>query len=353
MISKAELQELPGSSVIDNAGERIGDVVQVYVSDESADPLFVTVKTGLFGTKESFVPLEGATFTDEGLRVMYAQSLIKDAPRIEADQHLSDDDQASILDYYAHDAQPATEPMDQAQADDRPMDETRTDRHDDAAREVTDERPMEADGRYEEAAPAEQYDDAAPAGQHDEAAPAEQYDESGPAGQYDEAAPAGQYDDAAPAGQYDEAVTPVTDDAASAPEATSAAPADEAAAEAPADGNAMTLSEERLNVGMEQVQTERIRLRKHIVTEERTVTVPVRREELRIEREPIDAADAVGTATELGEDVTEIVLSEERPVVQTEVVPTERVRITKDVVTDERQVSADVRHEEVDTDGGR
>ena len=114
----------------------------------------------------------------------------------------------------------------------------------------------------------------------------------------------------------------------------------------------MTLSEERLNVGTQTQETGRARLRKYVVTENVTQTVPVQREEVRVEREPI-TDDNVGDATsgpDITEDEHEVVLREERPVVEKEAVPVERVRLDTDTVTDEVTVSEDVRKEEIDTD---
>ncbi len=122
----------------------------------------------------------------------------------------------------------------------------------------------------------------------------------------------------------------------------------------PTTDDAMTRSEERLSVGKEQVETGRARLRKYVVTENVTQTVPVSREEVRVEREPITDAN-IGQATSgpgLSEEEHEITLTEERPVVDKETVPVERVRLDKETVTDQREVSEQVRKEQIDTEGG-
>jgi uncharacterized protein (TIGR02271 family) len=114
----------------------------------------------------------------------------------------------------------------------------------------------------------------------------------------------------------------------------------------------MTRSEERLRVGKEQVETGRARLRKYIVTEDVQTTVPVSREEVRIEREPITEAnrDAAVAGPDLSEEEHEVTLTEERPVVGKETVPVERVRLGKEQVTEEKQVSEQVRKEQIETD---
>ncbi len=120
----------------------------------------------------------------------------------------------------------------------------------------------------------------------------------------------------------------------------------------PNTDDAMTRSEEELHVGTAQRETGRARLRKYVVEDEVTQTVPVRREEVRIEREPITDA-TVGDATsgpDISEEEHEVVLHEEEPVAEKRVVPKERVRMDTDVHTDEREVSETVRKERVDVD---
>ncbi len=117
--------------------------------------------------------------------------------------------------------------------------------------------------------------------------------------------------------------------------------------------DAMTRSEERLRVGTERQETGRARLRKYITTENVEQTVPVTREQVRIEREPITDAN-VGDALEgpeLTEDVHEVTLTEERPVVEKETVPVERVRVGKEQVTENVQVSEQLRKEQIETEG--
>jgi uncharacterized protein (TIGR02271 family) len=123
----------------------------------------------------------------------------------------------------------------------------------------------------------------------------------------------------------------------------------------PTTDDAMTLSEERLNVGTERVEAGRARLRKYVVTENVTETVPVSREEVRIEREPITDAN-IGSAMDgpaISEEEHEVTLTAERPVVEKEAVPVERVRLDTETVTGHEQVSDTVRKEQVDTDGVR
>jgi uncharacterized protein (TIGR02271 family) len=105
----------------------------------------------------------------------------------------------------------------------------------------------------------------------------------------------------------------------------------------------ITLHEERVHVESRSRARERVVVRKHVITEQVSVTVPLRREELRIERVPLDAPRDPGAEL----DVT---LMEDEPLVQTHIVATERFRASKDTVTEQHEVAATVRHEEADVD---
>jgi uncharacterized protein (TIGR02271 family) len=121
----------------------------------------------------------------------------------------------------------------------------------------------------------------------------------------------------------------------------------------PTTDEAMTRSEERLEVGTRQQEAGRVRLRKYVETEQVQTTVPVRRERAVVEREPI-TGDNLGAATsgpEISAEEHEIVLHEETPVVGTHVEPVERVRLGKEQRTDEETVSGEVRKERIETEG--
>jgi uncharacterized protein (TIGR02271 family) len=115
----------------------------------------------------------------------------------------------------------------------------------------------------------------------------------------------------------------------------------------------MTRSEEELQVGTETGERGRARLRKYVVTETQQATVPVQREEIRVEREPITDAnlDAATGGPAISEEEHEVTLHEEEPVVEKRAVPRERVRLDTDTVTDERQVTEEVRKEQIEIDG--
>jgi uncharacterized protein (TIGR02271 family) len=123
-----------------------------------------------------------------------------------------------------------------------------------------------------------------------------------------------------------------------------------------ADDDAMTRSEEQLRVtGTQRRTAGTARLRKWVETDVETVEVPVRREKARLEVEPsADAGGAVGGAATGTADVAgapsddaTMVLHEERPVVTTETVPVEQVRLTTEQVQDTETVTEEVRKEQV------
>ena len=257
MIGTDTISRVIGQDVYDESGEKIGSAAEVYLDDETGQPEWVTVRTGLFGTKESFVPIRDADLTNDGLRVPIGKERVKDAPKIDTDGHLSPEEEQELYTYYGLGTGTAGTGMaDTGMAD-------------------TGVRDTDARGTVGR-------------------------DTSGP----------------------------TTDDA-------------------------MTRSEERLSVGTRAEEIGRARLRKYVVTENVTETVPVTREEVRVEREPITDAN-VGAALDgpaISEEEHEVTLHAERPVVEKEAVPVERVRLDKDVVTDEAQVNEEVRKEQIEVDG--
>jgi stress response protein YsnF len=126
------------------------------------------------------------------------------------------------------------------------------------------------------------------------------------------------------------------------------------------DRGGMVRSEEQLVVGTERVATTRARLVKYVVTEEVQITVPIRREEIRVEEVPIDAPDdgpGESLITDESPSTTgtsglpgEIILHTERPVVTVEVVPTERVRLRTELVQGQETVTEQVQREQIVVD---
>jgi uncharacterized protein (TIGR02271 family) len=240
--------EWRGQSLLDSDGEKIGTIEEIYLDTDTEQPEWALVKTGMFGGKGTFVPLQQANPSGDGVQVPFEKAHVKDAPNIEPDGELSRSEERTLYEHYGLG-----------------------------------------------------YDDSQSG--------------SGTNGGGDE-----------PVGR--DTSGPTTDDA-------------------------MTRSEEELSVGTQQRETGRARLRKYVVTEEVQKTVPVRREEVRIEREPITEGN-VDSATEgpaISEEEHEVTLHAEEPVVDKQVVPKERVRLDKETVEEERQVSETVAKEQIEVDG--
>jgi uncharacterized protein (TIGR02271 family) len=220
-----------GATLVDRDGDRVGTIDAIYVDDQTGEPEWALVNTGLFGTKSSFVPLAQASGSGDQVQVPYQKQLVKDALQVDTDQHLSEAEEQQLWTHYG----------------------------------------LDYGTGYE---------------------------------------------------------TGTTDDA-------------------------MTRSEEELRVGTETRELGRARLRKYVVTETQQVTVPVQREEVRVEREPITDAnlDDATSGPAISKEEHEVTLPEEEPVVEKRAVPKERVRLDTETVTEERQVAEEVRKEQIEVDG--
>jgi uncharacterized protein (TIGR02271 family) len=281
-------------SVLSSSGDKIGSVDQFYVDDASGQIAWVSVSAGLFGTSESYIPLDSATVQGNDVVVPYTKDQVKDAPKVNKDGGaLEEDDQDLLYRHYG----------------------------------------IGGSTGFADTGATGGYSDTAAAGDYTETG------ETGVTGGYAD-------------------TTTGTGTVGTGAEFTGAGAGSGLGTDSghdtsgPDTDDAMTRSEEQVNVGTRQTETGRARLRKYIVTENVTTTVPVSREEVRIEREPITEAN-VGAAMsggDLTEEEHEVTLHEERPVVEKETVPVERVRLDKDVVTDTETVSTDARREEIDLD---
>jgi sporulation protein YlmC with PRC-barrel domain len=110
----SDLERIIDEHAYTQDGDKIGKVGTVYLDDASGEPEFVTVKTGLFGTKESFAPVRDARITDDGLVLPYDKDRVKNAPKVDEDQHLSPAEERDLYDYYgvpfAENPEPVEEP---------------------------------------------------------------------------------------------------------------------------------------------------------------------------------------------------------------------------------------------------
>ncbi len=238
MLEQNQIEQIIGTDAYGADGNKIGKIGEVYLDDQTGQPSWMTVNTGLFGTSESFIPLSDASLSGEQLTVPYDNDKVKGAPNVSADGHLSPDEERELYAYYGV--------------------------------------GYEAPSTHES------------------------YDTSG-----------------------------TTTDAA------------------------MTRSEEQIKVATQTQETAKARLRKYVVTENVSQTVPVRKEKAVVEREPVTEAniDKATAGAEIQENEHEIKLFEETPVVEKTVKPVERVRLGTEVVTENETVTGEVRKERVEIEG--
>jgi stress response protein YsnF len=89
-----------GQKLVDTDGDKIGGIDDVYMDADTGRPEWFAVKTGLFGTRLSFVPTANAYRTDDGFAVPYTKDQVKDAPRCEPEGALSQDEEAMLYEHY-------------------------------------------------------------------------------------------------------------------------------------------------------------------------------------------------------------------------------------------------------------
>ncbi|WP_433505473.1 DUF2382 domain-containing protein [Pseudonocardia halophobica] len=273
-----------GMTVTGRGGERLGKVDGVYLDNDTKRPEWAAVKSGLFGSHISLVPLATADLAGDELRVPFDKDALQSAPHHDPDKELSTQEEKQLFEHYGV-------PYGGESVTARTGQTGHT-------------------GHGEQAGYAGQQ---AAGGRH---------------GLADERATRGDADGRVERAAGHDVSGPNTDDA-------------------------MTRSEERMRVGTETTEAGRARLRKYVVTEHVTQTVPVSHEEVRIEREPITESniDAATDGPAISEEEHEVTLHAERPVTETEALPVERVRLGKETVTEEQQVSGQVRKEEIETTG--
>jgi uncharacterized protein (TIGR02271 family) len=261
-----------GATMVDRDGDRIGSIEAIYVDDQSGQPEWALVNTGLFGTRSTFVPIAQATSSGDQVQVPFEKQLIKDAPRVDPDGHLSEVEEQELWRHYG----------------------------------------LDYEAGYAEGT-------------------------AGTAGYAEGTAGTAGYADSDRSTTYDDRDTVGRD------------------VSGPTTDEAMTRSEEELQVGTQARERGRVRLRKYVTTEQEQLTVPVQREEVRVEREPITNAnlDAATSGPEISEAEHEVTLREEEPVVEKRTVPKERVRLDTDTVTEEHQVGEEVRKEQIEVEGDR
>jgi uncharacterized protein (TIGR02271 family) len=264
VLTEQQLPEVRGAEAYNRRGDKLGKIGQVYLASDTRRPEFATVSTGLFGLKETFVPLAGAEIKEGRVVLPYDKDQIKDAPNIDPQApggDLTAQQEIELYDYYG----------------------------------ISYSLPGES---------------GLPEGSTGGTSEGRTGDTAGDSG---------------------------------------------GSTTGTRGQDAMTRSEEQLRAGTRTEETGKARLRKYVVTEQEQVTVPVTREEVRVEREPITGAnrEAATSGPDIAEAEHEVTLHADKPVVETEAVPVERVRLATDTVTEQETVTGEVRKERIETEGDR
>ena len=100
MTTSQDPQQYIHRAAVDAEGNKIGKISKVYHDDQSGQPQWVLVETGLFGTRQSFAPTHGSRFDGELVVLAVTKDQVKDAPNIDADAHISESEQDSLRQYY-------------------------------------------------------------------------------------------------------------------------------------------------------------------------------------------------------------------------------------------------------------
>ena len=96
-----DARDLKGRTAVDADGAKLGTINAVYHDDHSGQPLWIAISSGLLGTKENFAPLAGSHADGEDLRLAVSKDMVKNAPGVDSDGHIGDDQNAALRDYYA------------------------------------------------------------------------------------------------------------------------------------------------------------------------------------------------------------------------------------------------------------
>ena len=100
MTTLQDAQQFIGRTAVDSEGSKIGPIGQVYLAGQTGEPVWVTVTTGRHGTRQSFAPVHGSEFEGDQVRLAVSKDLVKDAPRVEADQELSEQEERTLFEHY-------------------------------------------------------------------------------------------------------------------------------------------------------------------------------------------------------------------------------------------------------------
>ncbi|GAB2501037.1 DUF2382 domain-containing protein [Nocardiopsis aegyptia] len=283
---------LVGHRVLDDQGQNIGKIKQVFLDERTNEPTWVSVHTGLFGMKETLVPLKGSRNVEDDIQVPYDKTTVKDAPNVEGGHNLTDEEKAVITDYFARHGSVPRQAGGEA------------DRMTGAGAGAA-ERSTTREGMPEEGA-------ASRGGMPEEGAAGE--------GSATRAGMAGERGDWVGASEDEEI--------------------------------RMVRHEEEVDIGVERRESGQARIHKSVESEHFDETVPLHHEEIQVERRPITDPSQVEDPGGMAESEERFVLHEERPVVSKREVPVEEVRVRKHEVSHDEHVEGERLRERIEMDDG-
>ncbi len=288
-----------GYDVYDQNRQRIGEVEALFL-DENDQPEYIGVKIGVLGTQSTLIPMAITTVDEEAGRIVVPadKDIVIDGPTFDEDHEITPEDEDRVRSYYALGSGVGNE--DRGTYSAYGEEKSSAAEPNNAAgrgmsRDDTEGRVDREHGLREEA-----INDPSTSGEH--------------------GLGRGGMSERSTSGLEHEGETTIQ------------------------------RSEEELRVGTRKSETKAVKIRKRVVTERQRLDVPKMREEVTVERVPVEGRDAAGLGAEISEDeivvpvITEEVVVEKRPVVK------EEIRIRKDVVHQEEVIEADVRKEEIDID---
>ena len=91
---------LNGAQVYGRDGDKLGKVDAVYYDNDTDQPEWVSIKSGLFGGHISLVPLSQGNWDGNTLTVPFDQDMIKAAPHHDPDVALSPSDEEDLYRHY-------------------------------------------------------------------------------------------------------------------------------------------------------------------------------------------------------------------------------------------------------------
>jgi uncharacterized protein YrrD len=101
MNSPQDSQEYIHRAAVDAEGNRIGKITKVYLDDQTGQPLWVLVETGLFGTGKSVAPTRGSRFDGQLVVLAVSKDQVKDAPGTDTDARISESEEQALRQYYS------------------------------------------------------------------------------------------------------------------------------------------------------------------------------------------------------------------------------------------------------------